>query len=119
MGCLALLRARQEEEQIRKQTRMYDEKKDDLNYRRNARKLSKRQMDAARDLREIESRISHPKLLQFVEKINGEMLSEVFLNQTMDPELIINKFIENKKIEWDNYRTHVSQYEIDKYLPVL
>ena len=32
---------------------------------------------------------------------------------------IFNKFIENKKIEWDNYRTHVSQYEIDKYLPVL
>jgi len=32
---------------------------------------------------------------------------------------IFHKFIENKKIEWDNYRTHVSQYEIDKYLPVL
>lgn len=32
---------------------------------------------------------------------------------------IFNKFIENKKIEWDKYRTHVSQYEIDKYLPVL
>jgi glutamine synthetase len=34
-------------------------------------------------------------------------------------EHIFNKFIENKKIEWDNYRTHVSQFEIDKYLPVL
>lgn len=32
---------------------------------------------------------------------------------------IFNKFIENKKIEWDAYRTHVSQFEIDKYLPVL
>jgi len=32
---------------------------------------------------------------------------------------IFNKFIENKKIEWDKYRTHVSQYEINKYLPVL
>ncbi len=32
---------------------------------------------------------------------------------------IFNKFIENKKIEWDNYRTHVSQYELDKYLTVL
>ncbi len=30
---------------------------------------------------------------------------------------IFNKFIENKKIEWDCYRTHVSQYEIEKYLP--
>ncbi|MBW2002708.1 MAG: glutamine synthetase [Deltaproteobacteria bacterium] len=32
---------------------------------------------------------------------------------------IFNKFIENKKIEWDRYRTHVSQYEIEKYLPIL
>jgi len=32
---------------------------------------------------------------------------------------IFNKFIENKKIEWDKYRTHVSQYEIDKYLPIM
>ena len=32
---------------------------------------------------------------------------------------IFEKFIENKKIEWDNYRKHVSQYELDKYLPVL
>jgi glutamine synthetase len=32
---------------------------------------------------------------------------------------IFNKFIENKRIEWDNYRTHVSQFELDKYLPRL
>ncbi len=32
---------------------------------------------------------------------------------------IFNKFIENKKIEWDCYRTHVSQFEIDKYLPTM
>lgn len=32
---------------------------------------------------------------------------------------VFNKFIENKKIEWDHYRTHVSQFEIDKYLPIL
>jgi glutamine synthetase len=32
---------------------------------------------------------------------------------------IFDKFIDNKKIEWDNYRIHVSQYEIDQYLPVL
>ncbi len=30
-----------------------------------------------------------------------------------------NKFIENKKIEWDRYRTHVSRYEIEQYLPIL
>jgi glutamine synthetase len=32
---------------------------------------------------------------------------------------IFNKFIENKKIEWDMYRTHVSRFEIDRYLPIL
>ena len=32
---------------------------------------------------------------------------------------IFYKFIENKKIEWDRYRTHVSKYELDSYLPIL
>ncbi len=32
---------------------------------------------------------------------------------------VFDKFIENKKIEWDAYRTHVSEYELKKYLPVL
>jgi glutamine synthetase len=29
------------------------------------------------------------------------------------------RFIENKKLEWDQFRVHVTQYEIDRYLPVL
>ncbi len=32
---------------------------------------------------------------------------------------IFNKFVENKKIEWDSYRTHVSRFEIEKYLPIM
>ncbi|MFP3903186.1 MAG: glutamine synthetase family protein [Armatimonadota bacterium] len=32
---------------------------------------------------------------------------------------IFEKFIENKRIEWDDYRAHVSQFELDKYLPIL
>ena len=32
---------------------------------------------------------------------------------------IFQKFIENKRIEWDQYRTHVSQFELEKYLPIL
>ncbi|MDZ7838668.1 MAG: glutamine synthetase family protein [Actinomycetota bacterium] len=32
---------------------------------------------------------------------------------------IFYKFIENKKIEWDRYRTHVSNYELETYLSVL
>jgi glutamine synthetase len=34
-------------------------------------------------------------------------------------EHIFYKFIENKNIEWDRFRTHVSQYEIKEYLPKL
>jgi len=34
-------------------------------------------------------------------------------------EHIFNKFIQNKKIEWEQYRSQVSQYEIDQYFPVL
>ncbi|MDD5483231.1 MAG: glutamine synthetase family protein [Kiritimatiellae bacterium] len=34
-------------------------------------------------------------------------------------EHVFEKFIENKRIEWDKYRTHVSQYEIDQYLSLL
>lgn len=32
---------------------------------------------------------------------------------------IFIKFIENKKIEWDKYRTFVTDYEIGNYLPIL
>jgi glutamine synthetase len=32
---------------------------------------------------------------------------------------VFEKFIENKKIEWDKYRLAVTQYEIEKYLPML
>jgi glutamine synthetase len=32
---------------------------------------------------------------------------------------IYSKIIENKKIEWDRYRVHVSQYELDKYLGIM
>jgi glutamine synthetase len=32
---------------------------------------------------------------------------------------VFNAFIQNKKIEWDLYRVHVTDYEIGKYLPIL
>jgi glutamine synthetase len=34
-------------------------------------------------------------------------------------EHIFTKFLENKKIEWDAFRTHVSTFEIERYLPIL
>ena len=32
---------------------------------------------------------------------------------------IFHAFIENKKIEWDQYRTQVTDYELKRYLPIL
>jgi glutamine synthetase len=32
---------------------------------------------------------------------------------------VFEKFIENKKIEWHNYRSQVTEYELERYLPVL
>ncbi len=32
---------------------------------------------------------------------------------------VFEKFIANKKIEWDRYRIHVSGYELENYLPIL
>lgn len=32
---------------------------------------------------------------------------------------VFEAFIQNKKIEWDRYRIHVTDYELDRYLPIL
>ena len=32
---------------------------------------------------------------------------------------VFNAFIENKKIEWDHYRTQVTEFELKRYLPIL
>jgi glutamine synthetase len=32
---------------------------------------------------------------------------------------VFEKFIENKKTEWDRYRTQVTDYELQEYLPIL
>jgi len=32
---------------------------------------------------------------------------------------VFTKFIANKKIEWDEYRTQVTEFELKRYLPVL
>lgn len=32
---------------------------------------------------------------------------------------IFEKFIASKRIEWEDYRTHVSTYELERYLPIL
>jgi glutamine synthetase len=32
---------------------------------------------------------------------------------------LFNAFIQNKKIEWNRYRIHVTDYELERYLPIL
>jgi glutamine synthetase len=48
-----------------------------------------------------------------LEAENSELVKKVLGDHIFD------KFIENKKIEWDHYRTHVSRFELDRYLPIL
>ena len=40
------------------------------------------------------------------------------MREVLGPHLHDN-LVGNKHIEWDQYRTHVSEFELDKYLPVL
>jgi len=52
----------------------------------------------------------------------GEAIAETEKSDLVRESLgdhIFEKFIDNKKIEWDNYRVHVSQFELEKYLPIL
>ena len=34
-------------------------------------------------------------------------------------EFVFNSFIQNKKKEWDEYKSQVTDYEIQRYLPIL
>ncbi|MBA4358005.1 MAG: glutamine synthetase, partial [Desulfovibrio sp.] len=47
-----------------------------------------------------------------------EMRASELVRETLG-EHIFTKLYENKIMEWDRYRTQVTQYEIERYLPVL
>jgi glutamine synthetase len=34
-------------------------------------------------------------------------------------EHVYTKFLENKRIEWDNYRTRITDFELETYYPIL
>ncbi|MBN1471010.1 MAG: glutamine synthetase [Syntrophaceae bacterium] len=53
-------------------------------------------------------------LYEAIEKVSKSALVKETLG-----EHIFKKFIENKKVEWDRYRTHISQFEIESYLPII
>lgn len=73
---------------------------------------------------DIYSMTETDKLKKGIQTLPGnlyEALLEVEKSEVVRDALgehIFKKFVENKKIEWDLYRTHVSQYEIEKYMPI-
>jgi len=48
----------------------------------------------------------------------GEMEKSALVRRALGDH-IFEKFIENKRIEWNDYRTQVHEYELRKYLGVL
>jgi glutamine synthetase len=61
------------------------------------------------------------------EKLDIEVLPDSLFTAIMETEKskmvknlfgskFFNKYIQNKKTEWENYRIYVTDYEIDKYL---
>lgn len=44
---------------------------------------------------------------------NSELMKETLGDH------VFNKFVDNKLIEWDRYRGIISQYELEKYLPIM
>ncbi|OIN96140.1 glutamine synthetase [Candidatus Desantisbacteria bacterium CG1_02_38_46] len=60
-----------------------------------------------------------------IESLPGSLIETVLLTEKSElvrkalGEHVFSHFIENRKIEWDQYRKHVTSYEIKKYLPIL
>jgi glutamine synthetase len=54
-----------------------------------------------------------------------DLLEAIHLTENSDlvrralGEHVFDAFIRNKKIEWDQYRTQVTEYEVQRYLPIL
>ena len=60
-----------------------------------------------------------------IETLPGSLIEAIHVAEKSDflrsalGEHVFEKFMENKKIEWDRYRTQVSNYELNAYLPIL
>jgi glutamine synthetase len=53
-----------------------------------------------------------------LENATREMEKSELVRQTLGDH-IFHHLIANKQVEWDAYKIHISQYELDKYLPLL
>jgi len=60
-----------------------------------------------------------------IETLPASLLEAILLTEQSDlvrkalGDHVFNAFIQNKKIEWDRYRSQVTEYELNKYLPIL
>ncbi len=60
-----------------------------------------------------------------IDTLPGSLIEAIHVAENSDflrsalGEHVFEKFMENKKIEWDRYRTQVSDYELNAYLPIL
>lgn len=60
-----------------------------------------------------------------IESLPGSLIEAIEITEKSElvkktlGEHVFTNFIENKKIEWDNYRRQVTGYELETYLPVL
>jgi glutamine synthetase len=60
-----------------------------------------------------------------IETLPASLLEAILLTEQSDlvrkalGDHVFSAFIQNKKIEWDRYRSQVTEYELNKYLPIL
>lgn len=60
-----------------------------------------------------------------IETLPGSLFEAILITEHSDlvrkalGDHLFNSFIKNKKIEWDLYRTQVTDYELKRYLPIL
>ena len=60
-----------------------------------------------------------------IETLPGSLIEAVQLTEKSElmrrtlGDHVFNAFIQNKKIEWDQYRTQITEYELNRYLPIL
>jgi len=68
---------------------------------------------------------ANERIKRGIDSLPGDLYEAVCLTERSEivkralGEHVFEKFIENKKIEWEQYRTWVTNYEIDRYLPIL
>jgi glutamine synthetase len=73
---------------------------------------------------DIYSMTEAERLARGIESLPGSLFQAIVECEKSDlvretlGEHIFHKFIENKKIEWEMYRIQVSNYELDRYLPM-